>query len=61
LYLIPAIDVLKTDNQQDFQGLWSYNNAGDVASQFSPSLHTNFVNNIAKLPKGIYLITIEDK
>jgi hypothetical protein len=61
LYPNPATDILYIHSGQGFQSLLFYNSVGDVALQFSETLETNFACDVAILPKGIYIVAIEDK
>ncbi|MBL0053537.1 MAG: T9SS type A sorting domain-containing protein [Bacteroidetes bacterium] len=61
LYPNPATDILNIQSEQGFARLLFYNSVGDVALQFSQTLETNFACDVAILPKGIYIVAIEDK
>ncbi|MBL0054268.1 MAG: T9SS type A sorting domain-containing protein [Bacteroidetes bacterium] len=61
LYPNPSTDILNIESAQGFQGLLFYNSVGDVALQFTETLETNFACEVAILPKGIYIVAIEDK
>nr|MBK9651735.1 T9SS type A sorting domain-containing protein [Bacteroidota bacterium] len=61
LFPNPATDILNIESAQGFQGLLFYNSVGDVALQFTETLETNFACEVAILPKGIYIVAIEDK
>ena len=61
LYPNPATDILNIQSEQGFARLLFYNSVGDVALQFSQTLETNFAGDVAILPKGIYIVAIEDK
>lgn len=61
LFPNPATDILNIQSEQGFARLLFYNSVGDVALQFSQTLETNFACDVAILPKGIYIVAIEDK
>nr|MBK9650333.1 T9SS type A sorting domain-containing protein [Bacteroidota bacterium] len=61
LYPNPAKDILNIESEKGFHRLLFYNSVGVVTLKFSETLETNFACDVAILPKGIYIVAIEDK